>query len=1047
MSTPGENIDEWFYEVAWEQKDPHSVGSKTRGRWLIVPDRLGVAAEFANKLSKELGLELGVEVVFADDAPSLAKHLRSGKFDFVVHAASLDYTDSADLDPAGVQAALASALPVAQVLAAEHNSARLWLITSGAAPIRPQDAGPNLLQAPIWGMGRTFALEHPESWGGLADLEAAAVPAMAESLFSAIVENDGEDEVAFRDSRRYVARLVRKRAEVSQKQFSADKTYLITGGLGGLGLKMASWMADHGARHLLLLGRRAPSEDTAKVLDALRQRGVQIEFQTADVTSRPSLQTALRTLGTDLPPLAGIIHAAGVLDDGVIAQLSPERFEKVLGPKVTGTWNLHQLTQDLPLEFFAMFSSLASVTGAPGQTSYAAANAFMDAFAHFRKRLGLSATSVNWGGWADAGMAARTDSEVRHRTGAFRLMPSDSALAAFGRLLSGAPTQVTVASVDWEQFGNTAEGSNAKPLFRALLLQAPHRQEERPGVSKPDFTALRSLPPEALRPRLVAYLRDALAPILGIEASAIDAERPIIDFGVDSLMSLEFRNQIRADLDVVLSTASLLQGPTLTNLAAEIAPLLAPAKSAEENRPVPAAIEFPLSFCQQTQWFGHKMAPGSSTFNVVFTASVSPCLDFPAFERAIVRLVERHPALRTVVVENRDGQPMQRILPSTTPDLKLVDAVDWPEEKVKDRLTEEFQREFLIDQPMVRVRVFRAADKDILLFTVDHLIIDATSVQICFEDLKKLYPAELAGTPAKLDPLKAEYSDFVKWEAALADGAESDRLWNYWKRRLHGDLPVLSLPSSRPRPAVLLPKGDNIVLSVGVELSSALHRAARESRTTSYTMLLAAYYVLLKMYCNQDDIIVGTSVSRRDDPSYANMVGFFVNVLPLRADLSGNPTFAQHLAHTRDSVLGALAHHEYPFPLIVNRLRLPRTTAHNPVFQAFLNFLTDRSGELGGLMTHDRTSTIMFGGSTLRPFMIPQQEGQSEVVLQLAQVENQIVGNLNYNTDILDRPTADAMAQSYREILEQAVRAPNDLISAFMPESGANDADREEIFL
>jgi malonyl CoA-acyl carrier protein transacylase len=1044
LSTPGENLDDWFYEVAWEQKDPHSVGAKTRGQWLIVPDRLGVAAEFGKKLSKELG----VDAVFANDAPSLAKHLKGGKFDFVVHAASLDYTDSADLDPASVQGALAVALPVAQIVAAEQNSARLWLVTSGAAPVRSEDAGPNLLQAPIWGMGRTFALEHPESWGGLADLEAATVPAMAESLFSAIVENDGEDEVAFRGSRRYVARLVRKRAEVSPQQFSADKTYLITGGLGGLGLKMASWMADHGARHLLLLGRRAPSKDTAKALDALRQREVQVEFQTADVASRPALQAALAKLGADLPPLAGIIHAAGVLDDGVIAQLRPERFEKVLSPKVTGTWNLHKLTQDLPLDFFVMFSSLASVTGAPGQASYAAANAFMDAFAHFRQRLGLPATSVNWGGWADAGMAARTDSELRHRAGAFRLMPSDSALAAFGRLLSGAPTQVTVASVDWEQFGNTVEGRNAKPLFRALLRPAPHRQEEKPSASKADFTALRSLPAEALRPRLVAYLRDALAPILGIEAAEVDSERPIIDYGVDSLMSLEFRNQIRADLDVVLSTAALLQGPTLTNLATEIVPLLAPPKTADGDKPVAAITEYPLSFCQQSQWFGHKIAPGSSTFNIAFTASVSPNLNFHALERAIARLVQRHPALRTIVIENREGQAVQRVLDSITPDLLLVDAAGWPEETLKDRVMEEFQRGFPIDQPMVRIRVFRTTGRDVLLFAVDHLIVDASSVQICFEDLKKLYPAELAGTAATLDPLKTDYADFVKWEAELAEGAESDRLWNYWKRRLHGDLPILRLPSSRPRPAVLLPKGDSVPLSLGAELSSEVNRVARENRTTSYTVVLAAYYLLLKRYCNQDDFVVGTSVSRRDDPARVNVVGFFVNVVPLRADLSGDLTFVQHLTQTRESVLGALTHHEFPFPLMVNRLRLPRTTAHNPVFQAFLNFLTDRSGELGGLMTRDRESAIMFGQSTLRPFMIlPQQEGQSEIVLQLAQVESQIVGNLNYNTEILDRPTVEAMAQSYVEILEQAVRAPNDLISAFMPESGPNDADREEIFL
>jgi len=149
---------------------------------------------------------------------------------------------------------------------------------------------------------------------------------------------------------------------------------------------------------------------------------------------------------------------------------------------------------------------------------------------------------------------------------------------------------------------------------------------------------------------------------------------------------------------------------------------------------------------------------------------------------------------------------------------------------------------------------------------------------------------------------------------------------------------------------------------------------------------MAAYQVLLKAWCGQDDIMVGTSVSRRDDPRWSDVVGFFVNTVPLRGDLSGDPTFVDHLARTRTSVLGGLAHQEFPFPLIVNRLRLPRSMSHNPVFQAFLNFLTDRSGELGRLMTPDRDSATRFGDSMLRPFMIiPQQEGQSEIVLQMAQ--------------------------------------------------------------
>jgi hypothetical protein len=411
-------------------------------------------------------------------------------------------------------------------------------------------------------------------------------------------------------------------------------------------------------------------------------------------------------------------------------------------------------------------------------------------------------------------------------------------------------------------------------------------------------------------------------------------------------------------------------------------------------------------------------------------------------------LVERHPSLRTAIVETAPGNPVQRVLPSGTPDLEMVDARDWLEEEVKERVIEEFNRGFAIDRPMLRIRVFRSGHRDVMLFAVDHLIVDASSLQICLDDLKDFYSAEFAGTELRLSPTGGSYADFVKWEATLTEGVESERLWSYWKKTLQGDLPQLTLPSTGPRPDVLLPKGGGLDLTFSVELSKGVQTLAKENRTTTFSVALAAFHVLLKMFCRQDDIIIGTSVSRRDGSRWARVVGLFVNVLPLRADLSGNPTFAEHLASVRDAVLGALEHQEFPFPVMVNRLALPRTMQHTPVFQAFLNFLQDRTGELGGLLSPEGDVTVRFGGSLLRPFMvIPQGIGLSEIALQIGQSEGQLVGNLNYNVDIVDPVTAAAMAKSYIEILEGAVRESNRPINELILGASLPSVESEEIFL
>ncbi len=1033
-----EDLKDWFYTPSWEEKATRAAPSSAM-RLLVVGSGGEMAAELGARLPA------GSNVVVATPE-SLAAHLADGELDAVLHIAAGD-TQSPDLDDAGLAAArsiLADAIPTAQVLAASRSRARLWLVTRGGQSVARDSSSLDLRQAPLWGLGRTFAIEHPDAWGGLIDLDPAmAAGETAAALVTTIAGGDGENQVAFRCGHRYVARLLRTPPPASSSRpLASDKTYLVTGGAGGLGLKVACWMADHGARYLLLMGRRVPSEDAARQLAALRDRGVCVEFRSADVAAKAQLAEIFCELGVQMPALGGVIHAAGVLEDSVVANVTPDRLAKVLAPKVDGAWNLHQLTAGMPLDFFVMFSSFASVTGSPGQAAYAAANTFMDQLARYRTAKGLPALSVNWGGWAGTGMAARVDAEVRHRTGPFHLMPAAQALAAFGRLLVNAGPQMAVAAIDWEEFAASPEGRQTPPLFSSIFQSAAAAQPQAAGSN------FRTLPPETLRPTLISYLKGALGAILGIEQTAITAGRAIIDYGLDSLMALELRNRIRGDLEITVPTAGLLQGPSVESLADQIAGQLAKSREAgAESTFAAAAAEYPLSSGQHTQWFGHKLIPGSSTFNVGFTASVSPCLEWKEFERAVARLVERHPALRTAIIETELGTPVQRVVASSTPDLALFDAPEGFGQKLEQWVLEEFNRSFSSDRPMMRIRVFRTRQGDVMLFAVDHLIVDASSLLICFEDLKELYTAECSSTEPALKPLSADYGDFVRWEASLAEGPESVRLWNYWKEKLHGDLPVLSLPSSRPRPEVLLPKGESVPLPFGADLSAAVHQMARERRTTAYCVLLAAYYVLLKMYCRQDDIVVGTSVSQREHSRWSNVVGLFVNVLPLRGDLSGDPTFSRHLSNVRETVLGGLAHHELPFPVMVSRLTLPRTLKHSPVYQAFLNFLQDRNGEFGALVTPGGDTRIPFGTSTVSPFMtIPQEDGRSEMALHIGQNEEQLVGNLNYNAHIVARTDAETMAESYRTILAAVVRLPNQHISQLIAQV-SQDREREEIFL
>ena len=354
----------------------------------------------------------------------------------------------------------------------------------------------------------------------------------------------------------------------------ADGTYLITGGLGGLGLEVAGWLAGRGARHLALLGRSAPPAATREVIGRLEREGVRVLVLQADVAREDELAAALARLADAMPPLAGVVHAAGILDDKTVAQLDRDRLRAVLAPKVQGGWHLHRLTREAPLDFFVLFSSLASVLGSPGQGNYSAANSFLDALAHDRRRQGLPALAINWGAWSDVGLAARPDRGGRLAQRGLASLRPDQGIAALARLFERDDTQIAVTPFDlarWRQFYPAVA---RLPLFSRLAAE-----EERPA-SAPAVTgreAILQAAPAERRDRLEIYLRDLIARVLGLSPAKLDLHFPINRMGIDSLMAVEVRNRVDADLGVPVPVVSLLQGPTVVELADQLLDRLVPA--------------------------------------------------------------------------------------------------------------------------------------------------------------------------------------------------------------------------------------------------------------------------------------------------------------------------------------------------------------------------------------------------------------------------------------------------------------------------------------
>ncbi|MEE8522653.1 MAG: SDR family NAD(P)-dependent oxidoreductase, partial [Thermoanaerobaculia bacterium] len=579
-------IEDWLYEIEWRHRPLQDVGEAMaggRGEWLIFADQGGLGQRLAELLEQEgesctlvfpgeSSTGEGADVRRIDPAlpQDLERLLKSvAPCRGVFHLWSLDAASGEGLSTASLAAAqvlgcgsvlhLLQALPSAGGLAA---GGRLWLVTRGAQAVASEPAVPGIAQAPLWGLGRVAAAEMPELRGVLVDLPPQPDEDEAAWLLDLLRSPEGESQVAFRDRRRYVARLVRCQRPVetpAQRSLKADASYLITGGLGALGLGLARWMVERGARHLALVGRRGAPEAAQPVLDRLRSAGAQVEVLRGDVCERSRVADLLAEIDASMPPLAGIVHAAGVLDDGVLSSLDWPRFAAVLAPKVAGAWNLHDLTSGMTLDFFVLFSSAASLLGPPAQGNYAAANAFLDALAHYRKSLGLPAVSLDWGPWAEAGMAADAARRDRRRSarGVESLRP-EQGLRILEWVLHQDLAQLAALKLDWtallEAFPAGGEPSLLAELAGEVRSAAP-ATERRGGL----LGRLQEAPAGERRDLLGAYVRDEVGRVLGLDpAQPIEPQQGFFDLGMDSLMAVELRNRLLAELGSAVSLDNTL---------------------------------------------------------------------------------------------------------------------------------------------------------------------------------------------------------------------------------------------------------------------------------------------------------------------------------------------------------------------------------------------------------------------------------------------------------------------------------------------------------
>ncbi len=543
--------------------------------------------------------------------------------------------------------------------------------------------------------------------------------------------------------------------------------------------------------------------------------------------------------------------------------------------------------------------------------------------------------------------------------------------------------------------------------------------------------------PEAEREGLLgSWLRQTFARLARVAPEGIDPDQPLGRFGLDSLVAVELKTAVEAELGAELPVAALLDGMTLAEAARRLRRdphPLAPSPTRTHARPgegepsssgpseaLPVHL---LSWNQRSLWFLHRLAPESAAYHIAGAARVigNVGADPERLRRALQALVDRHAILRTTYGEGAEG-PVQRVAPREEVAFVCADASAWSDEELRQRLHVEAFRPFdLARGPVFRAALFERPGEAFLVFSVHHIAADLWSLAVLARELGIAY-----GEDAEMPETVDEYLGFVHWQEHRLAGPRGERLWEHWRERLAG-VPPLDLPTDRPRPPAQGFRGVTRALRLPTENLAAVQALARRRDCTLFMTLLAAFQALLARWSCQEDFLVGAPTAGRDSVRWTGVAGYFVDLVALRAGLTGSLTGEELLARARREALDAFAHQDFPFALLAERLQPERLPGRPPLVQAVLSLEKSPVPELAGLATFalgEAGARLSLGALELESVALASPGAQRDLTLLAAELDGCLVLSLQADADLFDAATAERLLGHFANLLHGLAAAP-----------------------
>jgi amino acid adenylation domain-containing protein len=1068
----------WFYQRAWQRKNAvPALAAPPTGLHVIIADNHGLADSLQTQLEALGNTCLRLPAV---TAPALEKFTAPGlPLAHVWHLAGYaphagDIGDAAALEAAQEQGVY-SLLALAQALAAcaavsGEDSARIPLFVAAS---HAQAVTANELiayeKAPVVALLKSLAAELPWLDCRHIDLPAAGAAENTACLLAEAACRDPERETAWRDGSRYVSRLRKTALQPpgAALPLVAGGLYLITGGLGGMGVEIANFLLQDYNAKLLLIGQTAlPGANdtvtdvkTAARLEAWRQlqgAGRALRYAAVDVCDPAALEQAVQQAESHWQtPLSGVFHLAGVAHERMAREESRAGLSAVMRPKLAGALAIRHVLASRPDAIAVYSSSAAGFFGGAGIGAYAAANAFLDAFASQQNRQGQRSYSLGWSMWDEVGMSRGSKAHVVLEAKGYCLIsPQEGIRSLLAALAQDRPNLL----IGLDGGKPHVRRRRADVAANAGQLAAFYTASAETPGALPDTLQVRDrfgTPSPCSLTRVAAIPRAADGAVDGDELSRLLAQRDgraaqrylapgsaleiqitaiwqdvlkktkigmldnFFNLGGASLQAVQCVARINQALGLELPPGVLFGHPTVRELSAHAARQV----QGDSASPIPRlARDAPpeASFSQLRLRILDELGAGEA-YNIPVALRLQGEFDLAAFRQALDNVVQRHEVLRTHFPSGATRPLLQAAATATVTVVDLSAPTPAAREAaLLDHAREDALRPFNLDEDvLLRATLLRLADKHcMLLLNLHHIAGDGWSLRVLARELRDGYAAFQAGQAAELPELPIQYADFAAWQRQTLQGERLKNLLGYWKQQLAGAPSQLQLPVDFPYPSMESYRGGQHPVHIPAALANTLRQLGAQAGATLYMTLLAAFNVLLYRYGGQDDLVIGSPIACRTRPELEPLLGFFANTLALRARVDGQAGFNTLLAQVSETAQAAYNHQDVPFEKLVDELQLPRTLTYNPLVQVLFALQDVAADEFS------------FAGMDCRPLELPGERALFDLELQLWETPAGLDGFFRYKRALFRENSIARMAGNLEVLLHGIAAAPDAALNA-----------------